>query len=291
MTAVTFLGAPSAAGDGTVQKERRLERLLRGYGRVWVAYSGGVDSTFLLAAAHRALGGEALGLIARSPSLPASELESALAGARLHGLPVRVIETREMERDAYRANGRDRCYHCKTELFERMARLAEAEGSPTLAYGAVTDDLGEVRPGMDAARLLHIQAPLVGAGLSKLEVRILSRQMGLGVWDKPQSACLASRIPHGTPVTEATLRQVEEAEAWTRDRFAIRILRVRHEGETARIETEPADIPRLVDSLAVLRKEFSRWGFSTVLIDPGGYRRPDPLPIANMEVTANVQRR
>ena len=291
MTAVTFLGAPSAAGAELAGKARHLERLLRSYGRVWVAYSGGVDSAFLLAAAHGVLRSGAQGVIAQSPSLPASELESALAGARLHGLPVRVIETRELEREAYRANGADRCYHCKTELFERMALLAEAEGSPTLAYGAVTDDLGEDRPGMDAARLLHIQAPLVEAGISKLEVRILSRQMGLRVWDKPQSACLASRIPHGSPVTGEKLRQVEEAEAWIRERFAVRILRVRHEGETARIETEQAEIPRLVDSLAELRREFSRWGFSSVLVDPGGYRRPDPLPVEIMEVMTNVQRR
>jgi len=291
VTTVTFLGAPADGGAELTEKGRRLDAILRGYGRVLVAYSGGVDSAFLLAAAHRVLGSGASGVIARSPSLPASELEEALAGARRHGLQVRVIETLEMEREEYRANGTDRCFHCKTELFERMADLAKADGSTVLAYGAVTDDLGDDRPGMTAAENLGIRAPLVDAGLSKLEVRILSRQMGLRVWDKPQSACLASRIPHGSRVTAAKLRQVEEAEAWIRGHFGIRVLRVRHEGESARVETEQADISRLVASLDLLRSEMARWGFSSVTVDPRGYRRPDPLPVENMEVTTNVQRR
>jgi len=265
-------------------KRARLEEILRGMGRTLVAYSGGVDSAYLLAETHRALGAGALGVIARSPSLPAAELEDALGVAASRDIPVRVVETHEMERAAYRRNGADRCYHCKTELFEQLAGIAMADGWRTVAYGAVTDDLGDDRPGMTAAGEFDVRAPLLEAGLSKLEVRILARQMGLRVWDKPQSACLASRIPHGSEVTVGKLRQVEVAEAWLRQRFGLRVVRVRHLGPTARIETEPGDIRRLQGALEAIRSGLTEQGFLNVEIDPEGYRRPDPLPIANKEV-------
>ena len=281
-----------AAGSEKVlaEKRARLRRILGGLGRTLVAYSGGVDSAYLLAEAHLALGAGALGVIARSPSLPAAELEGALDLAVEHGFPVRVVETNEMEREAYRRNAADRCYHCKSELFEHLVTLAGAEGWRAIAYGAVTDDLGDDRPGMGAARELEIRAPLLEAGLSKLEVRILARQVGLRVWDKPQSACLASRIPHGTEVTVEKLRQVEGAEAWLRQRFGLRVVRVRHFGQQARVETEQGEIARLVAALPELRSGLMTWGFQSVEIEPDGYARPDPLPIVNTEVTKNVQR-
>jgi uncharacterized protein len=190
-----------------------------------------------------------------------------------------------MERADYRRNGPDRCYHCKTELFEHLADIAVTERWGAIAYGAVTDDLGDDRPGMDAAREFEVRAPLVEAGLSKLEVRALARQMGLRVWDKPQSACLASRIPHGSEVTVEKLRQVEEAEGWLRKRFGIRIVRVRHFDRLARVETGKDEIPRLLAELEEVRSGMLKWGFLSVEIDPEGYRRPDPLPIVNKEVT------
>src|SRR5262245_58592949 len=254
-------------------------------GRTLVACSGGVDSAYLLAEAHRALGADALGVIAKSASLPAAELAEAMAVAAGRDIPVRIVETREMEREAYRRNGSDRCYHCKTELFEQLASIALSDRWRTVAYGAVTDDLGDDRPGMNAAREFDIRAPLLEAGLSKLEVRLLARQMGLRVWDKPQAACLASRIPHGLEVTPAKLRQVEEAEAWIRRRFGIRVVRVRHWNDRARVETDRRDIPALTAALDELRSELSKWGFLSVDVDPEGYRRPDPLPIASKEVT------
>jgi uncharacterized protein len=268
--------APSPAD--LAAKRERLAALLGGLGPALVAYSGGVDSAFLLAEAHRVLGRGALGVIAKSPSLPTAELEEALAVAAERDIPVRVVETDEMGRDDYRRNGSDRCYHCKTELFEHLASIATLESWRTIAYGAVTDDLGDDRPGMNAAQEFEIRAPLLEAGLSKLEVRLLARDAGLRVWNKPQAACLASRIPHGSEVTLEKLRQVEGAEAWLRRRFALRVLRVRHHGRSARIETEPDDIPRLFAAHDEVRSGLAAWGFLDVEIDPAGYRRADPLP-------------
>lgn len=290
MTSVTFHRGSGADREALAANERALDEILRGLGRTLVAYSGGVDSAFLLAAAHRVLGPGALGVIAKSPSLPASELEEALETARALGIPVRVIETHELDREGYRANGRDRCYHCKTELFERLITLASEEGWETLAYGAVTDDLGDDRPGMGAAKELRIRAPLLEAGLSKWHVRILARRMGLSTWDKPQAACLASRIPHGSEVTAGKLGQVEAAEGWIRKRFGVRILRVRHLGASASVETDSSEIPILSSALPEIRRELVRWGFQDVSIDPAGYRRPDPLPIEPQEDMTNVQR-
>jgi len=261
-------------------KRSRLGRILAGMGRTLVAYSGGVDSAYLLAEASRALGSRSLGIIAKSPSLPGAELEAALALAESQGISVRVIETQEMEREEYRANGPDRCYHCKAELFERLAAIAAEEGWASIAYGALTDDLGDVRPGMAAADHFRVRAPLLEAGLGKLEVRLLARELGLRVWDKPQSAFLASRIPHGSPVTETKLSQVERGEAWLREAFGLRVARLRHEGTHARIEVLEGDIARLSEEAALsnISLTLNRLGFVTVEIDPRGYRRPDPQP-------------
>jgi uncharacterized protein len=261
-------------------KRDRLRAILESLGRTVVAYSGGVDSAFLLVEARRVLGERAEGAIADSPSLPREELDSALALAGEHGIPVRVIETREMERDAYVANGPDRCYHCKAELFGQLESMAEAEGWHTIAYGAVTDDLGDVRPGMRAADRYQVRAPLLEAGLGKLDVRLLARNLGLAVWDKPQSACLASRIPHGSPVTRAKLDQVERGEAWLRRTFGLRVVRLRHEGARARIEVGLGEIARISTDVAIsrIRQQLGALGFQDVWIDPAGYRRADPNP-------------
>lgn len=284
---VTLLPAAGfAGGPGPLREKReRLAAILAGLGHTLVAYSGGVDSTLLLWEAWRALGDGACGVIADSPSLPRAELESALALAARAGIPVRVVRTREVERDAYRANGPDRCYHCKAELFETLGNLAAEEGWETLAYGAVTDDLGDVRPGMTAARERLVRAPLLEAGLAKVEVRALARGLGLPVWDKPQAACLASRIRQGMEVTPERLAQVERAETLLREALAVRILRVRHEGARARIEVALEDIGRVSEAAKMSRISLllGDLGFSEVVVDPRGYRRADPLPDSDQE--------
>ena len=278
-----FVGKEGPAGN-LEEKRERLAFILGGLGRTLVAYSGGVDSAVLLVEAHRALGAGAVGVIARSPSLPAEELASALAVASAADVPVRVIDTEELTRPQYRANAGDRCYHCKAELFERLGAMASREGFATVAYGAVTDDLGDTRPGMEAAAAYRVRAPLIEAGLSKIEVRLLARASGLGVWDKPQSACLASRIPTGSEVTAAKLEQVERAEAWIRMAFGVRVLRVRHWGETARVEVAPAEVARMTGDAAMARLAagLRSVGFSKVEVDPEGYRRPDPIPMGEV---------
>ncbi|TMQ65441.1 MAG: ATP-dependent sacrificial sulfur transferase LarE [Candidatus Eisenbacteria bacterium] len=262
-------------------------------GRTLVAYSGGVDSAYLLAEASQVLGPRALGVIAKSPSLPGAELTAALSLAASRGIGVRVIETREMERTEYRANGPDRCFHCKAELFERLTTVAAEEGWATIAYGALTDDLGDVRPGMAAAGRFRVRAPLLEAGLGKLEVRLLARDIGLRVWDKPQSACLASRIPHGSPVTVMKLSQVEQGEAWLREALGLRVARLRHEGTHARIEVLEEDIARISGETTLSNISFAlnRLGFMTVEIDPRGYRRPDPQPAVLAEERVDGERR
>ncbi len=272
-------GAGSGAG-ALEEKRKRLGELLNGLGRTLVAYSGGVDSTVLLWEAHRVLGGRACGVIADSASLPRAELETALALAGRAGIPVRVLPTHEMERAAYRANGPDRCYHCKRELFETLERLAAREGWDALAYGAVTDDLGDIRPGMAAAKERHVRAPLLESGLSKLEVRALARRLGLPAWDKPQSACLASRIQEGTEVTPERLARIERAEEGLRKSFGLRVLRVRDEGQRARIEVSLEDVARLSqpENLSRIRLFLNELSFDEVMVDPRGYRRADPLP-------------
>ena len=275
-----------------VQKRSRLESILRGLGRTLIAYSGGVDSSLLLSEAGRVLGPDAVGVIARSASLPESEYRDAVALAEERGIEVRTLETREIDREGYRANSGDRCYHCKAELFERLEALCRREGFESLAYGAVTDDLGDVRPGMRAAEDFQVHAPLLEAGFSKLEVRVLARHVRLRVWDKPQSACLASRIPVGSEVTEAKLNQVERAEAWIREAFGVRVVRVRHDGTRARIEVAPEEVTRMSreDTLRALGNALGTIGFGEVVVDPRGYRRNDPYPIEIKEVTANGER-
>src|SRR6266581_1690184 len=198
-------------------KHDRLRALLRSYGSCLVAYSGGVDSVFLACVAHQVLGQKSLAVIADSPSLPRRELEAALATAKQFDFPVRSVRTQEFENPAYLANPNNRCYFCKHELFTELAPLAKAEGFAVIAYGENASDAGDFRPGAQAAAEFQVRAPLKEAGLTKAEIRQLSAELGLPTADKPQMACLSSRIPHGEPVTTEKLKMIEAAENLLRD--------------------------------------------------------------------------
>ncbi|HWT84066.1 MAG TPA: ATP-dependent sacrificial sulfur transferase LarE [Candidatus Methylomirabilis sp.] len=264
-----------------VSRYQALEELLCEMDRVLIAFSGGVDSTFLLAAAVECLGENALAVTGLSPSVPAAEREEAAALARQLGAQHRFIETAEMERPGYVANAGDRCYFCKSELFERLGALGRLEGCTWVLDGANVDDLGDIRPGREAARQYGVRSPLVEVGLSKMDVRELSRAMGLSTWEKPAMACLASRIPHGIPVTIERLGQIEKAEAALRA-LGFRQVRVRHHEAIARIELSPEERGHLLDaSLAsAVVDQVKAAGYQYVVLDLEGYRpggRPKPL--------------
>jgi len=254
-------------------KSRRLRESLSEASRLLVAYSGGVDSAFLAWIAHEVLGDRMLALIADSPSLARTHLEDALAFARETGIPVEVIETRELDNPDYARNDSMRCFHCKDELFTVMEQYRAAHAFDRIAYGVNTDDQGDFRPGQQAARDHHVLAPLLDAGLSKAEIRELAGQSGLRVWDKPASACLSSRIEYGRPVTPEALRVVEQGEDALRA-LGFRQFRVRHHGDFVRIEIAREELPRALT--AAMAAEFTRifkaLGFKFVTLDLEGFR-------------------
>ncbi len=254
-------------------KAARLSQILSSSGRLLVAYSGGVDSAFLAWAARQALGDRMLAVIADSPSLARTHLEDALAFARETGIPVEVIETRELENPDYARNDATRCFHCKDELFTVMEQHRAAYGFDAIAYGVTTDAQGECRPGQQAAREHSILAPLLAAGLGKAEIRELARAAGLRIWDKPASACLSSRIEYGRPVTPETLQVVERGEDALRA-LGFQQFRVRHHGDIVRIEIAREELPRaLSDEMArEFTAIFKKLGFKFVTLDLEGFR-------------------
>jgi uncharacterized protein len=240
-----------------------LRSQLRGLDGLLVAFSGGVDSAVLLQAAVEALGPRAVGVIADSPSLPRAELKQARELASAMGARLRVVSTRELEQEAYRVNGGDRCFYCKNALFEAMVRVGQEEGIVHLAFGEIVEDHLDDRPGARAAKQWRVLAPLSAAGLGKEDVRRRARELGLEVWDKPASACLASRIPVGTRVTADLLAQVERAEAGLRE-LGLRELRVRHKGAQARLELGEEDWKRGLEMKSQIEARLASSGFEFV---------------------------
>lgn len=263
------------------EKYERLRDLLRGYGSCLVAYSGGVDSVFLAKVAHDVLGERAVAAIADSPSLPRRELREAVEVAKQFGIPLEVVNTAEFQNDRYLANPTDRCYFCKHALFSELEPLARRTGFAVIAYGENASDIGDHRPGAKAAGEFQVRAPLKEAGLSKADIRELSARLGLPTADKPQLACLSSRIPTGEPVTVEKLRMIEDAEYLLRD-MGFYDVRVRHHelggavrGHLARIEVGTSEIGRLIEdsARADITEGLRKIGYAHVTLDMAGYRR------------------
>ncbi len=262
----------------STEKLDHLREILREHAPLVIGYSGGVDSTYLLAEATRTIGAaEVLGVIADSPSLPRAALDEALAVAEQIGARVEVVKTGELDNPAYASNPPNRCYFCKAELFTQLDGLATTRGFRAIAYGENADDMAQERPGRKAAAEFAVIAPLRDAGLTKAEIRALSRELGLPTADAPAQPCLSSRIPWGTPVTVDALAMVERAEAHLHA-LGFHVFRVRHLVERgiarARVLVAPEEMPRLAGTQPEIERGLREAGYASVEIDPQGYRSP-----------------
>ncbi len=273
--------------DSAAAKLRDLEARLALLSSLMVAYSGGVDSAFLAGTAHRVLGSRMLAVLADSPSLARRDLEQARAFAASLGMPLRVVETQELERPEYARNHADRCFHCKDELFDVMEALGLELGFRHIAYGMNADDTRDFRPGQRAAQEHAVLAPLAEAGLTKLEVRTLAKAAGYPVWDRPAAPCLSSRVEYGRTVTREILEQVEKAEESLRQ-LGFSELRVRHHGELARVEIARHELPRAlsIEMLDAITAALRQAGFQYVTLDCAGFRSGSLNAVLPVELLA-----
>ncbi|MGI4787372.1 MAG: ATP-dependent sacrificial sulfur transferase LarE [Janthinobacterium lividum] len=256
------------------EKYQTLQDTLRGLGSVVIGFSGGADSALLAKVAYDVLGENALAVIALSESYARRERDDALALAATMGIPVLTVEAKELDDENYASNPTNRCYYCKTELFTHLSRVASERGIRWIAYGANHDDLGDYRPGQVAAAEFGVLAPLLEAGLTKAEIRHLSKSLGLATWDKPALACLSSRFPYGTRITAELLARLDDAEDYLRHDLGFKQVRVRHHDTIARLEVDPSEMDRLMEP--ALRGQISdrlkALGYTYVAVELGGYK-------------------
>jgi len=273
--------------QSTAAKLHALESRLKQLGRLMVAYSGGVDSAFLAATAHRVLGEKMLAVLADSPSLARRDMEQACAFARSLEMPLQVVATEELDKPEYARNDASRCFHCKDELFATMKTLGGKLGFNSIAYGMNADDTKDFRPGQRAAEEHAVLAPLAEAGLTKMEVRALAKAAGYSLWDRPAAPCLSSRVEYGRTVTREVLEQVERAEESMRQ-LGFRELRVRHHGELARVEIARNELPRALsmEMLDAITAALRQAGFQYVTLDCTGFRSGSLNAILPAEILA-----
>jgi len=254
-------------------KHKKLREILNSFGSLLVAYSGGVDSSLLLKVAHDVLGRNVLAVIARSETYTKEEGQAAIKFAKKLGVKYQIIKTDEFSDEHFLSNPTERCYYCKKELFSKLRDIAKKEGIRYVADGSNVSDLSDYRPGNNASKEFGIKSPLREAGLTKEDIRQLSRELKLPTWNKPSLACLASRIPYGTRITKEILKKIEKGEKYLRS-LGLKQVRVRHHGNLARIEVDKCDIASLVDNGTAdkIDKKFKSLGYNYVTIDVAGYR-------------------
>jgi uncharacterized protein len=267
------------------EKYDRLLAIFAEMGSVLIGFSGGVDSTLIAKAAYDALGDRALAVTGISPSLMIEEANECPKIAAHIGIPYREIRTDEMDDPNYISNPVNRCYFCKSELWDKLMPIAQEEGYAAVVDGSNVDDLGEFRPGMDAGKERNVRSPLQEAGLNKADIRAISGALGLPTWNKPSHPCLSSRIPHGTFITIEKLDQVGQAEAYLRV-LGFRGFRVRHHGEIARLELQPGDFPKMMEQRADIVDALTAIGFRFVTLDLAGFKSGSLNPAGQMSGNA-----